>query len=266
MSNRTLLAHEDRLETHMGGALLGDRVVFRGKDLHAELGERSWMELFVYGITGRFYDEATVRLLNYIWVSTSYPDPRIWCNRIAALAGSARTTAGLGIGAANTACEATLYGTRPLVSVFDLLQRAKEALAQGTSLLDFLASEMAVRRHLFGYGRPLSSVDERVPRVLAFMDTHRIPVGEHLRLAFQIEDHLIARKQIRMNIAAVYAGLCADLGFTTEQFHLFISPLFIAGMPPCFIEALEQPEGAFLPIRCSRVHYDGQARRPWTDP
>jgi hypothetical protein len=265
MSNQTLLDHEDRIDTTMGGAFLGERVVFRGKDLHAELGDRSWLELWVYGITGRFFAPNEVRLLNYIWVSTSYPEPRIWCNRIAALAGSARTTATLGLSAALNATEATLYGHRPVVACLDLLQRTCHELHQGATLASVLDAELLRHRQLFGYGRPLASVDERVPRLLAFMQSLSIAHGEHLRLAFAIEDHLIASKQIRMNIVAVYSGIAADLGFTPNQYHQFMVPMFFAGMPPCFIDAQQQPEGAFLPIRCARAIHDGPPRRHWSE-
>jgi hypothetical protein len=263
MSNQTLIDHEDRLDTRTGGAFLSERVVYRGKDLHGELGDRSWMELWLYGITGRFFEPAQLRLLNYIWVSTSYPDPRIWCNRVAALAGSARTTATLGLAAAMNLTEATIYGHRPFVACLDLLLRARRALEQGGTLTDFLDAELRRQRQLYGYGRPLASVDERVPHVLAFMKSQGLPHGEHLRLAFAIEDQLIARKQIRMNIAAVYSGIVADLDFTTDQYHQFMTPVFFAGMPPCFIEAQQQPEGALLPIRCTRIVHQGPTRRSW---
>jgi hypothetical protein len=227
--------------------------------------ERSWLEELVHGITGRCFAPAEIQLLNYIWVSTSYTDPRIWCNRIAALAGSARTTATLGLAAAMNATEATLYGHRPLVSTLDLLRRARGALQQGGTLPDFLDAEQLRHRHIFGYGRPLASIDERVPRVLAFMRSLGIAHGEHLRLAFAIEDHLIARGKVRMNIAAVYSGIAADLDFTPNQYHQFMVPLLLAGMPPCFIDAQQQPEGAFLPIRCVRVVHDGAPRRSWAE-
>ena len=45
-----------------------------------------------------------------IWTHTSYPDARLWNNRVAALAGTARSTGTLGIAAALAVSEAKIYG------------------------------------------------------------------------------------------------------------------------------------------------------------
>jgi len=92
MSNKALLASEGHLVTNVGKAFLSERVVMRGRDLHRDLGNMSWFALHLYGITGRDFTDNELKLLNYLWVSTSYPDPSIWPNNTAALAGSARAT------------------------------------------------------------------------------------------------------------------------------------------------------------------------------
>src|SRR5436309_888547 len=89
-----------RLRTRMGAAFVGQRAVFRGHDLHADLRDMDWLELYLFGITGRRFTRAQIELLQATWVYTSYPDARLWNNRVAALAGSARSTPALGIGAA----------------------------------------------------------------------------------------------------------------------------------------------------------------------
>ena len=45
--------------------------------------------------------------MHALWVNTSYPDARIWNNRVAALAGSARSTGNLGVSAALAVSEAS---------------------------------------------------------------------------------------------------------------------------------------------------------------
>src|SRR5437899_2981488 len=110
-----LLASAGRLRTRVGGAFVGERVVFRGHDLHADLRALDWLELYVFGITGRRFTPPQLELLHAIWVYTSYPDARIWNNRVAALAGSARSTPALGMAAAIAVSEASLYGGLPAV-------------------------------------------------------------------------------------------------------------------------------------------------------
>jgi hypothetical protein len=38
---------------------------------------------------------------------------------------------------------------------------------------------------------------------------------------------------------------------------------FSAGIIPCFIGAMEKPEGAFFPLSCRRIQYQGKPRRAW---
>src|SRR5919108_6452472 len=94
---KQLLENEDRWVTTIGAYFPGERVVFRGKDLFHDLKDLSWMALLLYGITGRIPDERQVRLFNGFWtLCTSYPEPRIWNNRVAALAGNVKKQGTLG--------------------------------------------------------------------------------------------------------------------------------------------------------------------------
>jgi len=95
-----LRANVGRIRSRVGGAFLASHAVFRGKDLHAELGDAGWLDLYLFGITGRRFSAPQLRLLEAIWTHTSYPDSRIWNNRVAALAGSTRSTGNLGMTAA----------------------------------------------------------------------------------------------------------------------------------------------------------------------
>lgn len=258
-----LVNSADRMATRMGQAFVGSRAVFRGQDLHAELRHLDWMALYVLGITGRHHGDAQVKLLHALWVCTSYPDARIWNNRTAALAGSARSTPALGIAAALAMSEATIYGGHPYVSSIDFLIRARADAEQGGVLADFVAAALAQGR-IYGYGRPIASVDERLPWVLGIARELQLDGGPHLRIALQVEQLLVARDaRLRMNYAALMSALCADLGFSPTEMHHFQVPVFLAGMPPCFIEAAERPAGTVFPLSCDHIAYEGPAPRRW---
>lgn len=255
-----LVDSADRMATRMGQAFVGSRAVFRGQDLHAELRHLDWMALYVLGITGRHHDPAQVRLLHALWVCTSYPDARIWNNRTAALAGSSRSTPGLGIAAALALSEATIYGGHPYVSSIDFFIRAR---ATGGSLADFVDAELA-RGRIYGYGRPIASADERLPWVLDIARELQLDGGPHLRIAQDVERLLVARNpKLRMNYAALMSALCADLGFSPTEMHHFQLPVFLAGMSPCFIEAAERAPVAVFPLSCHHIAYDGAGARRW---
>jgi hypothetical protein len=262
-----LLANEDHWASSMGGWVPGERVVFRGRDLHADLKDMSWMALYLFGITGRRYTPLELKILNAIWVYTSYPDPRIWNNRVAALAGTARSTGALGISAAMAMSEASIYGLGPCIRANDFLRRAKLHLDNNGTLTDMISDELQRHRVIPGYGRPVTRKDERIPAMLALLREAAMIDGVHIRLCIEVERILLdTRRRMHMNIAALYAAVTLELGFTARQFYLFMVPCFVAGMVPCAMETAEKPEGTFFPLRCERIAYDGEPPRRWEDP
>ncbi len=89
--------------------------------------------------------------------------------------------------------------------------------------------------------------------------------GKHFRLAFEVEKILLdmGKSNLRMNYAGMTSSLGADLGLTPREFHIFRVPMFLAGMPPCWVEASEKPEGTLFPTPCRDIAYEGLAVRTW---
>lgn len=251
------------LPTRAGKAFVGTRAVFLGHDLHEELRHADWVELYLLSITGRRFDAPALKLLHAMWVCTSYPDARLWNNRVAALAGSARSTPGLGVAAALGMSEATVYGGHPCVRAIDFLTQAQCRVAKGEMLVDIVRQELAKRR-IYGYGRPIHATDERLPWLLGMAREQGLDGGPHLALAHEVERLLVARdERLKMNYAALTAGLAADLGLSVREFHYFQLPMLLAGMTPCYIEAVERPAGALFPLSCDDIAYEGAPKRRW---
>jgi len=256
--------HAGRLRTRMGGAFVGQRAVFRGHDLHAELGDMDWLALYTFGITGQRYTPAQIKVLHAIWVFTSYPDARIWNNRVAALAGSARSSGNLGVAAALAVSEAEIYGRGIDIRAAGFIQRARQALAAGEGVDACVREELKRHRAIAGYGRPIAAGDERIAPMLRLIEQQGLADGAHLQAALAVEKHLQdGRWRLRMNYAALAAALTADMGFTPRQHYQFTFPAFLAGMQPCYIEASEQPAGTLLPLACDNIAYEGPASRSW---
>lgn len=261
MGIQNLFTNEGHWSTEMGKAFPTERVVFRGKDLHKDLKDLSWFELNLYGITGRRFNENELKVLNFIWVSTSYPEPRVWNNRIASICGSARVNGPNAIAAAIGASEATVYGGRPVAKGFDFLHRALEATRHGQALEDFIDEELANKKVIFSFGRAMVKTDERVPHMLAFIKEYGMDQGECVQMALEAERILNKKKGLSMNIGALVCSLAIDMGFSFDEFHMFMTLVFAAGMMPCYMEAAQKPEGAFFPMRCEHVHYIGKKPR-----
>ena len=113
-----------RLVSNAGAFFPGERVVFRGHDLHASLKDMDWLELYLFGITGRRFTPQQMKVFHALWTYTSYPDARLWNNRVAALAGTTRSTGNLGISAAVAISEAHIYGGGVVLRISEFLQRA----------------------------------------------------------------------------------------------------------------------------------------------
>lgn len=260
----TLYQSEDHWQTRMGVAMLQERVVFRGKDLHDQLGDLSWMEIYLYGITGRKFNELELKILNAIWVYTSYPDPRIWNNRVAGLAGSVRSSGALSLGAAIAVSDAEIFGGKPLIRAIDFLIRAKKLVDEGHLLKDVVDTEIDKFKIISGYGRPRAAIDERIQPMQGFLDRVGYSNRQHLDLAFQVEKVLLAKgRKTRLNYAAFIAALCADMGLNPTEFYMFVIPLFLGGFGPCYLDAINHSEGTLFPLRCERIDYHGPKIRCW---
>lgn len=260
----SLQAGVGRLKSRMGAFFPGERAVFRGHDLHADLKDMDWIELYLLGITGRRFSPAQIRLVHALWVNTSYPDARIWNNRVAALAGTARSTGNLGVAAALAVSEAHIYGRGNEIQAITFFIDTCRKLAAGSSLAACVAEEMARHRRIAGYGRPLVNADERIAPTMALARELGLHDGAHLRLAYQVEQFLLdSGRPLRMNYGCLVSALGADLGLTPREFYLLMFPSFLAGIPPCYLEASERPAGALLPLPCTHIAYEGKAKRAW---
>lgn len=259
-----LRAHAGILRTRVGACWPGSRAVFRGHDLHHELRDIDWLELYVFGITGRRFSPPEIKLLHGIWALTSYPDTRLWNNRVGSLAGNARSSSVLGLSAAIAVTEAGIYGGGPGIRAIDFFVRAGKAVQSVEDLRGFVLKELALRR-IYGYGRPINSNDERLPALIALVESQQLDTGRHYKLAFAVEKILLAESKpfLKMNYAALTAALAADLGFTPRQYHLFNILKTLAGMPPCIVEGAEKAEGTLFPTACDEIAYEGVGKRPW---
>jgi len=256
--------HVGELVTSMGAFFPGERVVFRGYDLHTSLKNMNWFELYLFGITGRRFTPEQVIVIQGLWCYTSYPEPRIWNNRVAALAGTTRSTGVLGIAAALAVSEARIYGGIAEHLASEFLNRIKIAVDSGGNLGELVSAELKKKRGIAGYGRPIISADERIAPMMALVSEHGLDSGPHIKLAFKVENILLEKRlRLRMNYAALAAALCADMGMSPREFYFAGMTAFLAGMPPCYLDAADKPEGQLFPLPCRMLTYEGVPHRRW---
>ncbi|OUS14175.1 hypothetical protein A9Q89_00795 [Gammaproteobacteria bacterium 53_120_T64] len=259
-----LKAFEDNWQTAMGAWIPGERAVLRGKNIFTELNNYSWMEFIVYAVTGEHNPKFAKLIEGLSLLSTSYPDPRLWNNRIAALAGTARSTGALALSAGIAASEASIYGLKPIKGALDFLYRASAKKRAGLTIESIVKHELKARRCVSGYGRPLTSIDERIAPALHFLAEIDADGGKYLQLAFEIEEYLKgSRYKYRMNIAAINAATAADLGVSVDDYYYTSTLAFIGGILPCHVDAKNKPEGMFFPLSVKRINSISSPSRTW---
>ena len=264
-NKKVLLNAENNWETKMGASFPGGKVVLRGNDLFELTKNMSWMQLLLFGITGRNFSQTQGKLFEGIWkISTSYPEPRVWNNRIASLAGTVRSTGSLGISAAIAVSEAAIYGQGPMVWVMDFLLRTEKQMQKGEYLERIIEKEILNHKRIFGFGRPVMEGDERIPPLINLASELGYSNGKFVNLVFEIRNILKSGpKKLEMNVAALDAALCADQGFNVREFYYFMSLCFSAGIVMCNFDANNQEEGTFFPLKCERIKYSGEKFRKW---
>jgi hypothetical protein len=254
---------ENNWPTNKGAWFPGEAVRYREKSLFDDFSDSGWMTLFLYGINGKFPTENQAKMIEKIWlISSSFPDPRLWNNRISSLAATSRSTGSLAISASVAVTEAKIYGTRPVLLGSSFLVELEKIASNDEDIERYIISRLKKERNLPGFGRPIISKDERIGPLLKEANNLGFGDGRFINLVFQIKEILaMHRYKLKPNIAIFCSALFLDLGFSPRQCYLLAVLAFCAGMVPCYIDAMEKSEGCFFPLACKNIEYDGHKKR-----
>ena len=75
--------------SNKGGWIMGEAIHNHGYSMMEDLvGEKSFFQVLVLNITGRLIDENLAKWIEASFIWRSWPDPRIWCNKIGSLTGT----------------------------------------------------------------------------------------------------------------------------------------------------------------------------------
>lgn len=223
-----------------------------------------WFEVYLKACISKPLTKEQIKLLNALWTNTSYPDVRLWNNRVAGLSGSSKSTPELGLTAALSVSDATIYGGNPGVKAISFLLKADKDIQAGVSLQEVVKQEIKHSK-IYGYGRPINSIDERLDWITKIAQDLGLASGKFVALAKNVEKILLQKSQaLKMNYSALSAALCADMGFNAREYQKFRLPLLLAGMTPCYIEASNHKSNTLFALDCEDVSYNGASKRNWT--
>lgn len=258
-----------KILSHTGGWFPGKGVFSHGYSMLDELvGEKSYFQILILNATGKMVMRPMADWVEAIYGCLSWPDPRIWCNQIGALAGAARTSVMAATAMGSLAADSRSYGVFPLIEGVEFIQSAFAKQQQGFSAQDIVAETVAAHRgkpYIVGYKRPIAKGDERLETMERVSAQLGFQTGQHLQLAYDIEQILLREFDEGMNINGYVSAFLSDQDFSSQEVYRMFSMLVASGVTACYLDTYHQPADTFLPLRCDDIDYQGAHARAVPD-
>lgn len=254
-----------RIFSSKGGWRIGEGIFSHGFNMMEDfVGTISYMQLVVLNATGRLPERRLADWVEAVYICLSWPDPRIWCNAMGALGGSFRTTALAATSAGLLAMDSRIYGAKTLIEGVTFVQRALIDKKNGSSTFDIINAECNQHNgkpSIMGYARPIAKGDERICAMERVAKKLEFEVGEHLKLAYEIDAMLDENYNESMNINGYVSAFLSDQGFTPDEVYRLFSTLVASGVTACYVEEVGKLPGSFTPLRCEDIEYRGPRQR-----
>jgi len=254
-----------KIFSRTGGWIPGKGIFSHGHSMLEELvGIKSYFQILILNATGKLVERSIADWVEAVYGCLSWPDPRIWCNQVGALAATTRTSVVAASLAGTLAADSRTYGILPTIEGVEFIQAALQQHKKGLSAQDIVNNATLKRGgkpHIMGYIRPIAKGDERIETMERVSKSLNITEGEHLSLAYSIEDILLEKFDEGMNINGYISAVLSDLGFTAQETYQMFCTLVTSGITACYLDVYHRPEDTFLPLRCSDISYIGVANR-----
>ncbi len=254
-----------KIFSNKGGWFPGKGVYCHGYSMMDDLiGKKTYCQIVVLNATGKMIEKPLADWIEAIFGCLSWPDPRIWCNQIGALSGSARASVVAATAMGCLASDSKAYGPFTLLAGVDFIQGALRKSQAGMSAQDIVNEVINASRgkpNIVGYIRPIAKGDERIEAMERVSDELGFSVKEHLSLAYQIEKILMDQFDEGMNINGYMSAFLSDQGFTASEVYRIYSSMVGSGVTACYVDSADKPRNSFLPLRCDDIVYKGAAKR-----
>jgi citrate synthase len=252
------------IRTRIGKWLGGRDVLVRGQWLLRDLlQELNVTQLAVLNITGHIIDSRLAIWLEKTVFFTSYPDHRIWCNQLGALAGNGKTSPVAATAAGVLAADSKAYGSKVQYLTVLSLTELQADHAAGVSLTELVA-RFPLRNgvpSISGFARPVKVADERLEPMRRFSAELGFIPGPYVEFVEALAEHLRVHHQADMNAAAYACAFLMDQGFSAMEVYRIRTADVLSGVLACYGDLYDSPANAFLPQTCTDVQYEGVARR-----
>ena len=260
--------YRGKIYSSKGGRITGEDVYSHGHAIMKELiGNISYMQMVILNVTGRLVEKRLADWFEAHFICLSWPDPRIWCNHIGALAGTSQTAVVAATLAGVLGADSRIYGgSQTSIPGMNFIKKALAEHKAGKSVEDII-NECPIqnsRPHVMGYVRPVNGKDERIEPIEKITKKLGFETGEHLTLAYKISDFLYEHHGEGINIGGYAYAFTSDQGFSSHELYYIRNTIVASGVTACFIDTVAKPSETFLPLRCEDINYQGVQARTLT--
>jgi len=253
------------IHTKKGGWVINEAIYNQGCSMMDDLvGKVSFFQVLFLNVIGHLPERRMTDWLEAYYICLSWPDPRIWCNQVGSLGGSMRASPLAAVGAGILASDSTMYGPGTTKAATEFITTALIKKKNGMSAEDIVTDKQrnpSSPPKIAGYMRPIASGDERIPAMERVTNNLGFKIGDHLSLAYEIEEVLIEKFNERMNIGGYRCAFLLDQGLTPIEIYRLLSPVVHAGVLACYTETSDSPPESFFPLHCGDIDYQGKAPR-----
>jgi citrate synthase len=257
--------HRGKIYSVKGGWRVGSGITTHGYSLLDEIhGRCSVFQVIIMNVTGRLPERRLADFVEGFFVCLSWPDARIWCNKMGTFSAMTRTSATAAVAAGGLAGDSKMYGPGSGPAVDAFLKSAHEYIVEGGGSVENFIDENGYRGgrlYAPGFARPLAKGDERITAMRRYAQELGFEPGVYEKLANQIEDHLALREGEGLNLAGYFAAFMYDRGYSMRE-AIGISAWSIStGVYASYFEQIDRPPEAFLALQVGDIEYTGPAPR-----
>jgi len=261
--------YRGKIYSRKGGWRIGSGITTHGFSLLDDIHRKcSVFQVMIMNVTGKLPERRLADFVEGLFICLSWPDPRIWCNKMGVFSAMTRSSATAAIAAGGLAGDSRMYGagTGPAIEAF-IVQAYQHTVDGEQGVADFIEDNAYRGGKLFapGFARPLAKGDERIPAMRRYAQQLDFEVGPYERMANEMEDYLSRKEGEGLNLSGYFTVFMKDRGYTIEEIMGIAAWSVSTGVYAAYFEYSKEPPEAFLSLKVDDIDYAGPAIRDVPD-
>ena len=253
--------YRGQIYAHRGGWTLGEGIKTHGYSLLDDIhGKCSMFQVMIMNVTGRLPERRLADLVEGLFITLSWPDARIWCNKMGVFSAMARTSCTAAIAAGGLAGDSKMYGAGTGKSIGPFFEKAyRHIVDNNESVESFIETHCYKNGCLVapGFARPLAKGDERIPAMRKLAKQLGYGVGPYAQMTQDMEDYLNRKDGEGLNLSGFFSAFMLDQGYSMEEIMGIAAFSVTGGIYAAYFEYIHQSPNDFLPLRVDDVEYVG---------